>query len=91
MLPSRVPAPLLMLVSGHKIDVEPCLGIVVAQKPLKLYEFVTVLEQNAGNLLATRRCEKREDMGSGRTFLMGSQGSQLFVLSKKGSSVAKGA
>ena len=87
----RFPTPLLMLVSGHKIDVESSLGIVVAQKPLKSYEFVTVLEQNATSLLATRRCERRQDSSTGRAFLMGGQGSQLFVLCPKGGPAAKGA
>jgi CheY-like chemotaxis protein len=34
------PTPVLMLVSGNKIDEQPDLGIIVAQKPLKQSDFV---------------------------------------------------
>jgi hypothetical protein len=38
------PRPVLMIVSGHKIDApQPDLGIIVAQKPLKQADFVNHL------------------------------------------------
>jgi hypothetical protein len=54
--------PVLMLLSGHKIEVPPSLGVVVAQKPLKQSEFVPLLEANAMYLLDVGRC-----MGGGDT------------------------
>jgi CheY-like chemotaxis protein len=48
--------PVLMLLSGHKIEVPPSLGVVVAQKPLKQSEFVPLLEANALYLLNVGRC-----------------------------------
>lgn len=75
----RNPVPLLMLVSGHKIEAEPKLGIVVVQKPLKSHEFITKLEQQAANLVVSKRCTDQSDGASGRTILVGSQGGQLFV------------
>jgi signal transduction histidine kinase len=48
--------PVLMLLSGHKIEVPPSLGVIVAQKPLKQSEFVPLLEAHALYLLNVGRC-----------------------------------
>jgi uncharacterized membrane protein YgcG len=48
--------PVLLLLSGHKIEVPPSLGVLVAQKPLKQSEFVPLLEAHALFLLNAGRC-----------------------------------
>jgi CheY-like chemotaxis protein len=48
--------PVLLLLSGHKIEVPPSLGVIVAQKPLKQSEFVPLLEAHALFLLNAGRC-----------------------------------
>jgi CheY-like chemotaxis protein len=56
--------PVLLLLSGHKIEVPPSLGVVVAQKPLKQSEFVPLLEAHALFLLNTGRCMRGGDTTS---------------------------
>jgi len=83
----RHPTPVLMLVSGHKIEAEPQLGIVVAQKPLKSQEFITNLEKQAANLVLSKRCQEHTDAKSNSTILVSQQGSQMFVQTKDGPAV----
>jgi signal transduction histidine kinase/CheY-like chemotaxis protein len=56
--------PVLMLLSGHKIEVPPSLGVIVAQKPLKQSELVPLLEAHALFLLNAGRCVKGGDAKS---------------------------
>jgi signal transduction histidine kinase len=55
--------PVLLLLSGHKIEVPPSLGVIVAQKPLKQWEFVPLLEAHALFLLNAGGCVR--DGGTG--------------------------
>jgi hypothetical protein len=48
--------PVLLLLSGHKIEVPPSVGVIVAQKPLKQSEFVPLLESHALFLLNAGHC-----------------------------------
>jgi CheY-like chemotaxis protein len=56
--------PVLLLLSGHKIEVPPRLGVLVAQKPLKQSEFVPLLEAHALFLLNAGRCMRSGDTTS---------------------------
>ena len=53
---SVFPMPVLMLLSGHKISIAESHGIVVARKPLKQGDLVSVLEAAGPNLLDHRKC-----------------------------------
>lgn len=57
---SNYSSPVLMLVSGHKIDVKAKLGIMVVQKPLKLSEFISSLEKHAIGLLRAGRLRHKK-------------------------------
>lgn len=59
-LVSVAAAPVLMLVSGHKLDVEPRLGIINIQKPFKHSDFIASLEKSAPNLYQVGRVGLRE-------------------------------
>eukprot|EP00977_Amphora_coffeiformis_P016357 scaffold5022_cov158-Amphora_coffeaeformis.AAC.3 len=52
----KFPKPILMLLSGHKIEIPDEFGIIVAQKPLKQSELASLLEANAKRLLETNNC-----------------------------------
>lgn len=52
----RMPTPILMVLSGNCIEIPDDTGIIFAQKPLKLGEFVTILEKNAPKLIRTGMC-----------------------------------
>jgi hypothetical protein len=74
--------PVLLLLSGHKIEVPPNLGVIVAQKPLKQWEFVPLLEAHAHFLLNAGGCVLKDgdttsDDDSGD--LVNGHGSQMFV------------
>ena len=76
--------PVLMLVSGHKIEVESRLGIMVVQKPLKLSDFISSLESHALSLLQAGRLRFRQgsiDTSDNRTrdTIVNSNGSRLFT------------
>ena len=76
--------PVLMLVSGHKIEVEPRLGIMVVQKPLKLSDFISTLESHALRLLEAGRLRLRQDSmdtseNQAKDTIVNSSGSRLFV------------
>jgi len=60
------PIPLLMLLSGHTIDIPDSLGIIVAQKPLKQSDFCALLEAAAPFLLKTNQCSYSIDVGTNR-------------------------
>ena len=82
--------PVLMLVSGHKVDVEPRLGIIVVQKPLKHSEFISSLERHALDLLQAGRLDRRGskenvEASDSQTSekMVNSNGSQLFVRSNR--------
>ena len=53
---SVFPMPVLMLLSGHKIDLPESYGIVVARKPLKQGDLATVLEAAGPALVDTGHC-----------------------------------
>lgn len=81
------PTPVLVLLSGHSLEVDPRLGIIVAQKPVKLSEFIPMLEAHAAQLVKFGRCteqpEKKEvcsESGSGR--IVNARGSQMFIHEK---------
>jgi CheY-like chemotaxis protein len=56
------PTPVLMILSGQKIEVPSNSGIMVAQKPLNQSEFISLLERSAPKLIQTGYC--REEMPS---------------------------
>ena len=59
-----LPTPVLILLSGHKIELPDSLGIVSAQKPLKQSEFSALLEAHGSNLIDAGRCVEHEETGS---------------------------
>jgi len=70
------PTPVLVLISGHKIELDPGLGIVVAQKPVKQSVFTSILEARATDILHAGLCELSvEDIDS----LVNRHGSQIFI------------
>jgi signal transduction histidine kinase len=80
------PTPVLMLLSGHKLEVAPSVGVIVVLKPLKKTEFVALFEAHAQHLLNTGRCVLDDSVvgspgisGSGSSLLVNRHGSQLFV------------
>ena len=50
------PTPLLMILSGHNIEVPDHLGIFVTQKPLKQSDFCSLLESAAPLFIRTNQC-----------------------------------
>ncbi len=82
------PTPVLFLVSGHKIETTPELGIIVAQKPLKQSDMVALLESQALNLVSASLCEWQGAIHDGNDgssqnnpgrVLVNGHGSQMFV------------
>lgn len=52
------PTPVLMLLSGNKLEVPPDSGIIVAQKPLKQDDFIRLLENSVPQLLNAGMCSE---------------------------------
>lgn len=85
------PNPVLMLLSGHKIDLPPSRGIIVVQKPLKSDEFVPVLEKHACYLIESGQCEYLKNSGedgddkkNSSSIVVNRHGTQLFTRKKEG-------
>lgn len=74
----RFPTPVLMLLSGHKIEINARLGIVVVQKPLRAQDFVSTLEDSAKYLMLANRCTIQERQGK-RPVLVNGHKSQFFA------------
>lgn len=55
------PTPVLMLLSGHKLEAPPDLGIIVAQKPLRRHDLIPLLEAHASKLSDVGRCVMKEN------------------------------
>ena len=55
---SSFPTPIMMLLSGHTIEIPESMGIIVAQKPLKLTDFCALIESAAPLLLRTNHCSE---------------------------------
>lgn len=68
----RFPRPILMLLSGHKV--EPRQGIIVTQKPLKSKEFLATLERHA---LVAGCCHQSKN--GGNWVLVNQRGSQIYA------------
>ena len=73
---SSFPLPLLVLHSGHQIELPPQIGVIVVRKPLKRMEFLPLFERNASNLINTGMC--REIQRGDETVVMNRGGAQLF-------------
>lgn len=59
------PTPIMMLLSGHTIEIPESMGIIVAQKPLKLTDFCTLIESAAPLLLRANHCSESIEVDSG--------------------------
>jgi len=72
-----ITVPILVLHSGHQLELPGQLGIIVVRKPLKRNDFVPLFERNAHNLVETGMCVevKRGD----DTVVLNKGGAQLFV------------
>jgi signal transduction histidine kinase len=75
-----ISVPILVLHSGHELELPRNLGIIVVRKPLKRNDFVPLFERNAQNLIETGMCVevKRNDC----TVVLNRGGAQLFVRRK---------
>ena len=71
------PKPILILLSGHKFDLDPALGLIVAQKPLKTSEIVPLLEASAQLLIDADMCSEVE----------GESGEEMWVVNQRGSTI----
>ena len=71
------PKPILILLSGHKFDLDPALGLIVAQKPLKTSEIVPLLEASAQQLIDADMCSEVE----------GESGEEMWVVNQRGSTI----
>jgi len=74
---SSVSIPVLVLHSGHQLELPKEDGIIVVRKPLKRNDFVPLFERNASNLIETGMCfeEKRGDS----IVVLNHFGAQLFT------------
>jgi len=68
--------PVLVLHSGHQLELPRQLGIIVVRKPLKRIDFIPLFERNARNLIETGMCVevKRGD----DTLVLNKGGARLF-------------
>ena len=75
-----ISVPILVLHSGHQLELPRNLGIIVVRKPMKREDFVPLFERNAQNLIETGMCVevKRNDC----TVVLNRGGAQLFVRRK---------
>ncbi len=69
--------PILVLHSGHQLELPQQLGIIIVRKPLKRDDFIPIFERNAENLIETGMCVevKKGDM----TVIQNRGGAQLFI------------
>ena len=68
--------PVLVLHSGHQLELPRQLGIIVVRKPLKRIDFVPLFERNARNLVETGVCVEVKRGGDMLVFNKG--GARLF-------------
>lgn len=81
--PHPNPTPILILLSGHKFQLDPTCGIIIVQKPLRTSEIVPLLEAHAQRLVEAGLCFEEED-GSGETYrVVNQRGAQIFLRSMK--------
>lgn len=73
---SSFPVPLLVLHSGHQLELPPQIGVIVVRKPLKRIDFLPLFERNASNLINTGMC--REIQMGDETAVFNRGGAQLF-------------
>jgi len=69
--------PILVLHSGHQIELPRELGIIVVRKPLKREGFVPLFEHNAENLIETGMCVEVKQGND--TVVRTRSGAQLFI------------
>merc|ERR1712070_757562 len=72
--------PILVLHSGHQLELPQELGIIVVRKPLKRDDFVPMFERNAENLIETGMCV--EVQKGDEVVVQNRGGAQLFVKQK---------
>jgi signal transduction histidine kinase/CheY-like chemotaxis protein len=70
------PIPMLVLHSGHQLELPPQSGVIVARKPLKRSAFLPLFERNAHNLIETGMCY--EIQRGDETVVLNKAGAQLF-------------
>ncbi len=69
--------PILVLHSGHQLELPQQLGIIIVRKPLKRDDFVPMFERNAENLIETGMCT--EEKKGGTIVVKNQAGAQLFI------------
>ena len=69
--------PILVLHSGHQLELPQQLGIIVVRKPLKRDDFVPMFERNAENLIETGMCVKVQKGDA--VVVQNRSGAQLFI------------
>eukprot|EP00535_Pseudo-nitzschia_heimii_P009853 CAMPEP_0197173990 /NCGR_PEP_ID=MMETSP1423-20130617/707_1 /TAXON_ID=476441 /ORGANISM="Pseudo-nitzschia heimii, Strain UNC1101" /LENGTH=1224 /DNA_ID=CAMNT_0042622879 /DNA_START=231 /DNA_END=3905 /DNA_ORIENTATION=+ len=69
--------PVLVLHSGHQLELPKEHGIIVVRKPLKRNDFVPLFERNAQNLIDTGMCV--EDKRGDKVAILNRGGAQLFM------------
>ena len=80
---SPLPFPVLVLLSGHKINIPNDCGIIIIQKPLKKSEFVPAMEAHALRLVKLDQCVNvqkiKESKTEGEISIVNKFGTQIFV------------
>ena len=69
--------PILVLHSGHQLELPQQLGIIIVRKPLKRDDFVPMFERNAENLIETGMCT--EEKKGGTIVVKNQAGAQIFI------------
>jgi len=69
--------PILVLHSGHQLELPKQMGIIIVRKPLKRDDFVPMFERNAENLIETGMCVEVKQGDT--TVVKNRGGAQLFV------------
>ena len=72
------PTPILVLLSGNKFDPAANRGMIVAQKPLRTSEIVSLLEAHASGLIESGLCFEEVDKSGERYRVVNQRGSQIF-------------
>jgi len=70
------PIPILVLHSGHQLELPPQIGVIIVRKPLKRIDFMPLFERNAQNLIDTGMCHEIQ-IGNEKVVL-NKGGAQLF-------------
>merc|ERR1712174_94745 len=74
---SPFPIPVLVLHSGHQIDLPPEIGVIVVRKPLKRADFLPLFEKNARKMISTGMCHEVQ------------KGDEIVALNKGGAQLFK--